>query len=156
MAMTMYHQLDSFKLNKDVIIIPCLVAGRICGCSCLGIVSHQCEGGHCFFYLLATGCQTGCVFTARNSQSRMVEWSFLLVLTCHWLVEERPGVHIYILSKSDTNVELDVSLSLLGCSNWKYNYHHSICGIFDVRMAFDHHCYFNLPSASILWHCDHH
>jgi hypothetical protein len=52
------------------------------------------------------------------------------------LLEEGLDVRTYKLSKSGTNVELDASLPLLGCSNWKNDYRHLICGIFDVGSRF--------------------
>jgi hypothetical protein len=75
----------------------------------------------------------------RYCQSATRGWTFLLLLTPRWLLAEGLGVRTYKLSKSGTNVELDASLPLLGCSNWKNDYRHLICGIFDVGIAVHRH-----------------
>jgi hypothetical protein len=74
-------------------------------------------------------------------QSATRELTFLLLLSPRWLSEEGLGVHTYKLSKSGTNVELDVSVPLVGCSNWKNVYRHFICGIFGVGIAVHCHCH---------------
>jgi hypothetical protein len=75
----------------------------------------------------------------RYCQSATRGWTFLLLLTPRWLLEEGLGVRTYKLLKSGTNVELDTSLPLLGCSNWKNDYRLVICGIFDMGIAVHRH-----------------
>jgi len=72
-------------------------------------------------------------------QSAMQGWTFVLLVSPHWLLDEGLVVHTYKLSKSDTNVKLDASLHHLGCSNWKNNNRHFICGIIDGRITVHRH-----------------
>jgi hypothetical protein len=121
-AMTMYCQLDGLMLDAGVVITP---PPPGCREKELSIAPRYCQSA-------TPGC------------------TFLLLLTPRWLLEEGLGVRIYNLSQSGTNVELDVSLRLLGCSNWKNDYRHSIYGI-AVRCHC--HCHWNHSFTCLLIPC---
>lgn len=52
--------------------------------------------------------------------------------------------------QSDTNIQLDMSLPPLGCSNWKNNYSYLIYGFFDERITVHCHFHCDYSSAALL------
>ena len=92
---------------------------------------------------------------SRNCHSCIQGWSFRHLLICCWLLGERQGDCTCELSKSHTNIRLDVSLPFIGCPIWKNDYCYGISKIFNLLIMVHYHCHCNSPSAGFLCPCSH-
>jgi len=102
----------------------------------LGIV-RQYFGWHFYFFLPATCCWTNSMFASRIVRIECRDGYFCFqqpITGCG-----KYKVFALRHCQSHTNVKLDASLHVLGCSNWENSYSNWLGWVFDVSIAV-HHC----------------